>query len=228
MGKDYPEHYGLQPDGEPPLSNQSILNPPDSAPEKPSLKPILIDHRFWLMVVCNIFAVMTVMMTFVHLVAYAINNGIDKIEAAAAIGLIGIMGSCGRLFFGWLSDRIRDAKYSAALGFLLMAVGMFLLCRGTRVITLYGFALFYGFGYGSLAPVTPYLISDRFGGRVLGVTYGLLTFFSTGIGGALGPILGGFIFDKTGSFRPVWIMNTVFLLIISLLILALKPKSTAY
>ena len=60
---------------------------------------------------------------------------------------------------------------------------------------------------------------------ILGVSYGLLTFFSTGIGGALGPVLGGFIFDKTGSYRSGWIMNTVFLLIISLLILALKPKS---
>jgi MFS family permease len=224
MGKDYPEHYGLQPDGEPPLSNQSISHPPDSAFKKPSLKPVLLDPRFWLLVVCNLFAVMTVMMTFVHQVAYAINNGIDKIEAAAAIGLIGIMGSCGKFFFGWLSDRIRDAKYSAALGFLLMAVGMYLLYRATNVITLYVFALFYGFGYGSLAPVIPYLISNRFGREVLGVTYGLLTFFSTGLGGALGPILGGFIFDKTGSYRLGWIMNTVFLLIISLLILALKPK----
>ena len=224
MGKDYPERYGLQPDGEPPLSNQSISHPPDSAFEKPSLKPVLLNPRFWLLVVCNIFAVMTVMLTFVHQVAYAINNGIDKIEAAAAIGLIGIMGSCGKFFFGWRSDRIRDAKYSAALGFLLMAVGMYLLYRATNVTTLYVFALFYGFGYGSLAPVTPYLISDRFGREALGVTYGLLTFFSTGIGGALGPILGGFIFDKTGSYRPGWIMNTVFLLIISLLILALKPK----
>ena len=60
--------------------------------------------------------------------------------------------------------------------------------------------------------------------QVMGATYGLLTFFSTGIGGALGPIIGGFIFDKTGSYKSGWIMNAVFLLIISLLILALKPN----
>jgi len=86
------------------------------------------------------------------------------------------------------------------------------------------FQPFYGFGYGSLAPVTPCLISDRFGRQVLGVTYGLLPFFSSGIGGALGTILGGFIYDKTGSYRPGWIMNTVFLFMISLLILALGPS----
>ena len=143
---------------------QSNPHPPDGIVEKPTLKPVSTDPRFWLLVVCNIFAVMTVMMTFVHQLADAINNGIAKIEAAAAIGLIGIMGSGGKFFFGWLSDRIRDAKYLAALGFLLMAVGMYLRCRATNVITLYMFALFFGFGYGSLAPVTPDLISDRFGG----------------------------------------------------------------
>jgi MFS transporter, OFA family, oxalate/formate antiporter len=224
MGKDNPEHYGLRPDGESMPPKQSNFHPPDKSVEKPSLKPILADPRFWLLVICNTFAVMTVMMTFVHQVAYAINSGIDKIEAAAAIGFIGIMGSCGKFFFGWLCDRVQDAKYSAALGFLLMAIGMFLLYRTTNIVMLYGFALFYGFGYGSLAPVTPYLISDRFGGQILGAIYGLLAFFATGIGGALGPILGGLIFDKTGSYGPGWILNAVCLVIISLLILALKPK----
>jgi MFS family permease len=224
MGKDNPEHYGLQPDGDTSLLQQSNSQPGDATSDQPSLKPILSDSRFWLLVICNVFAVMTVMMTFVHQVAYAINIGIDKIEAAAAIGLIGIMGSGGKFFFGWLCDRVRDAKYSAALGFFLMAVGMFLLYRTVSVYTLYGFALFYGFGYGSLAPVIPYLISDRFGRQVLGSAYGMLTLFSTGIGGALGPIIGGFIFDKTGSYRPGWIMNTVFLLVISLLILALSSR----
>jgi MFS family permease len=224
MGKDNPQHYGLQPDGETVSSDQPIQSPSGEALPKPSIKPVVTDHRFWLLVLCNLFAVMTVMMTFVHQVAYATNRGIDKIEAAAAIGLIGIMGSCGKFFFGWLSDRINDAKYSAALGFFLMAIGMFLLWRADNVVILYAFALFYGFGYGSLAPVAPYLISDRFGGRVLGVAYGLLTFFAAGIGGALGPLIGGFIFDKTGSYQLGWIMNTVFLLMISLLILALKPS----
>jgi len=84
-------------------------------------------------------------------------------------------------------------------------------------------ALIYGFGYGSLAPVTPYLIADRFGGQVLGAAYGLCTFFSARIGSALGPIIGGIIFDKTGSFRPGWIISMFCLLMILLLILALKP-----
>jgi hypothetical protein len=49
--------------------------------EKPSLKPILADPRFWLLVVCNMFAVMTVMMTFVH----THSGSESKLEPAAAM-----------------------------------------------------------------------------------------------------------------------------------------------
>ena len=226
MGKDNPQHYGLAPDG--------AASPPGAGPDGPerepaasaAMMPLLVDHRFWLLVVCNVLAVMTVMMTFVHQVAYATNSGIDRIKAAAAIGLIGIMGSAGKFFFGWFCDKVKDAKYSAALGFFFMAAGMFLLHRADSAGVLYAFALFYGFGYGSLAPVTPYLIADRFGGQVLGAAYGLCTFFAAGIGGACGPLIGGLIFDRTGSYRPGWIISLICLLAITLLILALKPGET--
>jgi MFS family permease len=88
---------------------------------------------------------------------------------------------------------------------------------------LYLFALIFGFGYGSLVPVAPYLISDRFGQQILGVAYGLLIFFATGIGGAIGPLLGGIIFDRTGSYVTGWFVNMIVLLLATFLILLLKP-----
>ena len=167
---------------------------------------------------------MTVMMTFNLQVAYAIHNGIDALEAAAALGVIGITGSCGKFFFGWLCDRIRDAKYSAALGFFIMALCLFVLYKAKTVTVLYAFALIYGFGYGSLAPVMPYLITDRFGRHILGAAYGLLIFFATGLGGSVGPVLGGYIFDKTGSYDLGWLISTAILLFVSFIILTLKPR----
>jgi len=226
MGKTGPREHGLLPDGAGP--DTCVQNPiaAGGCVETVSLKPVLIDSRFWLLAVCNIAAVMTVMMVFVHQIAYAVNNGIDKVEAAAALGITGLSGSLGRFFFGWLSDRIPDAKYSAALGFFLMAAGMFFLYRAKTVLMLYLFALIFGFGYGSLAPVMPYLISDRFGQHILGAAYGLLIFFGTGIGGSIGPLLGGIIFDRTGSYVIGWIVNIIILLLVSFLILLLKPAGT--
>ena len=224
MGKSGPREHGLLPDGAKP--DTRIRNPVermgDSQPV--SLKPVLKDSRFWILAVCNTAAIMTVMMTFVHQIAYAVNNNIDKVEAAAALGITGLTGSLGKFFFGWLSDRIHDAKYSAALGFFVMSVGMFFLYKAKTVAMLYLFALVFGFGYGSLAPVVPYLISDRFGPHILGAAYGMLMFFVTGIGGSIGPLLGGIIFDKTGSYVIGWVVNMIVLLLASFLILGLKPS----
>jgi MFS family permease len=226
MGKSGPEEIGLLPDGEQLQGRQTVSAETIQPRENSSLKPIIKTTQFWTLVFCNVCAVMTVMMTFNLQIAYAIHNGIDALEAAAAVGVIGVTGSCGKFFFGWFSDRIRDAKYSAALGFLIMSVGMFILYLAKTVSILYVFALIYGFGYGSLAPVMPYLISDRFGRHILGAAYGLLIFFATGVGGSIGPVLGGYIFDKTGSYGLGWLISGAILLCVSLIILSLKPRES--
>jgi MFS family permease len=91
--------------------------------------------------------------------------------------VIGMASILGRFFFGWMSDRIGDAKYVSAIGFLLMAAGMLLLMKTTSVATLFAYALLFGFGYGSLSTMMPFLLADRFGRYVLGSAYGVLTFF---------------------------------------------------
>ena len=224
MGKYDPAQIGLLPDGD--IPEQDIKNIPGAVKlkEKASLKPVLMTFQFWILVFCNVCAVMTVMMTFNLQIAYAIHNGINELEAAAALGIIGISGSCGKFFFGWLSDRVGDAKYTASAGFGIMAIGMFILYNAQTVGILYGYALIYGFGYGSLAPVMPYMISDRFGREAMGAAYGVLIFFATGLGGSVGPLLGGYIYDTTGAFDLGWQICMVALGIVAVAILFLKPN----
>jgi MFS family permease len=228
MGRTTPEASGLLPDGGPAARERLRPGPAPPAPAPSSMKPVLTDVRFWLLVLCNSVATASLMMTFVHQVAYAVGNQIGKLEAAAALGVVGFVSSLGKVFFGWLCDRIGDAKYAAALGFFFMAGGTLLLIRADGVVVLYLFAVCYGFGYGSMAPLMPYLVSDRFGRHVLGSAYGLLILFVAGIGGSVGPVVGGVIYDRTGSYMSAWILNLVLLLIISGLILTLKPAPRAH
>jgi MFS family permease len=174
------------------------------------------------MVVCYSLAVMAEMSAMVHQVPYALDRQIDKVAAASSLGMIGMASIFGRFFFGWLCDRLRDAKYASALGFFFMAVGMFLLTRTTTVTTLFVYALLFGFGYGSITALMPFLLADRFGRHILGASYGLQVFFVMAIGGATGPMITGYIYDLTGSYANAWLMNLAALVIVTFLILTLK------
>jgi MFS family permease len=225
MGKRGPEQLGLLPDGIVPEAGRSDPSTTQLI-RKASLAPVLKSGPYWNIVFCNFMAVMTVMMTFSCQVAYAINQGISELEAATALGIIGMTGSLGKFGFGWLCDRVKDPKTAASVGFAVMGVGMIVLYQAKTLPMLYCFAFIYGFGYGSLAPVMPYMIADRFGQRILGSAYGLLVFFSAGCGGGIGPLLGGILFDRTGSYKIGWLVNAMALFLVMVVILLLKPKGS--
>ena len=222
MGKTKPEDYGMLPDGEKLLSHSESTEGVTSMVEG-SLRPFLADLRFWILASTFGMAITVVTMAFVHQVAYAIDNGINNVAAATSVGLVGVASVLGRFFFGWLSDQLRDAKYSASLGFLFMAVGVFVLMYARTSTVLFVYAVVFGFGYGSTAPMMPVLLADRFGRHVLGASYGMLIFFVT-IGGALGPLIGGLIHDHLGGYKVAWKMNIVALVAITVLILLLEPR----
>lgn len=224
MGRTKPEDYGLRPDGE-----YAGMGGPEPDPvsfavghARPSLQSVLKDSQFWIMAVCYSLAVMAEMSAMVHQVAYALDRQIDKVAAASSLGMIGTASILGRFFFGWLCDCISDAKYASSLGFFLMAVGMLLLLKTTSVTMLFIYALLFGFGYGSMTALMPFLLADRFGRHILGASYGMLVFFVMAIGGTSGPMITGYIYDLTGSYTNAWLLDLAVLAIVAFLILALK------
>ncbi|MDD5525537.1 MAG: MFS transporter [Smithella sp.] len=219
MRKTNPEAYGLLPDGD--KTTYSHQLPETKSVHRVSTLTLFKDSRFWTLAICQGLAVMISMSVFVHQVAYATDMGIDKMAAAASLAAISFTGFIGQFLFGWMTDRIKDPKYVSFTGITFMLAGTTLMLNVQSVFNLYVCALVYGFGYGSLAPVLPLLIADRFGRHVLGSIYGLLTFF-IGVGGAIGPVLGGFIYDRFGSYHYLWLINIFVLSCIALAILTLK------
>jgi MFS family permease len=224
MGRVKPEECGMLPDGEETVKLTSNLTGVEDIPSL-SMTPVLTDSRFWIITICYTVAIMAEMLAFVHQVPHALDKNIGKVVAASSLGVIGGASIFGRFFFGWLSDRIKDVKYSASLGFFFMAAGMLILWKMTTVGHLLLYGLIFGFGYGSLAPMMPILLADRFDRHVLGSAYGVLTFFAAGVGGGVGPIIGGMIYDKLGSYIYAWQFNLLVLLIVAFFVLKLKPRA---
>jgi len=224
MGRTRPEDYGLKPDGD----GEAVHGPGPAVAGGPrmahSLRSVLVDSRFFILAVCYGLAVMVEMAAIVHQVPHALDRNIDKVAAASSVGMIGMASIGGRFFFGWLADRVRDAKYASMLGFLMMVAGMLLLSRATSATMLFVYAILFGFGYGSISILMPFLLADRFGRNLLGSAYGWLTFFVTGIGGGIGPIITGYLYDLWGTYDPAWLMNLAVLVVSTFLILALRPR----
>jgi MFS family permease len=58
----------------------------------------------------------------------------------------------------------------------------------------------------------------------MGAVFGLLVFFVVGLGGALGPLLGGLVYDLTGSYRWAWGLNLGLLAAAAAGIVSLKRR----
>ena len=140
-----------------------------------------------------------------HQIAYAVDVGFSKLFAASIFGLMGICSIFGRIFFGYLTDRIKGepAFTWVQVVSVLGIVALLLLKDDSLPELLYAYAIFYGMGQGSRALVLSAISAEIFLGKSFGAILGYFT-LSIGIGGAVGSWLGGFIHDMTGSYTSAF------------------------
>jgi MFS family permease len=62
----------------------------------------------------------------------------------------------------------------------------------------YGLALMFGFSYGTVMPLYAIIAPEYFGARIMGTMFGAVNMAST-LGMALGPWVGGWLYDAYGS-----------------------------
>jgi len=162
---------------------------------------------FWLLFGSRVLASMGNQLIVTHQIAYAVDVGFSKLFAASVFGLMGICSIFGRIFFGYLADRIkREAAFTWVQAVSVLGIVALLLLKDDSLsLLLYAYAVFYGLGQGSRALVLSAISADIFSGKSFGAILGYFT-LSIGIGGAVGSWLGGFIFDTTGSYTSAFVI----------------------
>lgn len=138
-----------------------------------------------------------------HTISYAIACGVPAITAVTVYSVEGLAGLGGRLALGVLADRY-GVKRILIAGLLIqaLAAGAFVFAR--RLDEFYAIAAVFGFAYGGVMPLYPVLAREYFGQRILGTVLGAATMVST-LGMALGPLGGGWIFDRFGGYAWLYI-----------------------
>ena len=174
----------------------------------------------WLLLSAFFIISMSIHACMIHLVAMLTDRGMNPNDAANAASLMGAAGMIARLGMGYLLDKL-SAERVPSIAFCVVAAGIFLLFAGATGGSAYLAAILIGIGYGSETATVPYLIGRYFGLRSFGEIYSYL-FIAVPLGGALGPSLMGFGFDRTGSYRTVLLLCGVATLLAALSLLRLS------
>jgi MFS family permease len=203
-----PDDLGLPVDGYPTLPEKNPSDPARHAAAADwTIWHVLKLGRFWALMSFPFLAVIGVYVVMVHSVKFLQDLGIDKMTAALILALTGVVSSIFRIIWGWLSDRIgRELTYTLGMAFGCLGAGALLMLESTHArFFAYGFFVFFGMGWGVAAPIFMAASADLFKGRVYGLVYGLIE-GGIGVAGALGAWLGGFIFDRTGSYHGAFVL----------------------
>ena len=220
-----PREIGALPDGAKIEDTEQPLEKETSHPAQHPFLPIVQNRNFWIFAgIWFLFAACLFLM-FTHLVPHLTDLGFSPIEAAGVLSLIGAAAIPGRLLMGIASDRM-GRKLTFIISALLQAIAIVWLIWARDLWSLYIFALVYGFFYSGFGCCGAALISDSFKLENIGTVFGLLE-VGFGIGAAIGPVVGGLIFDVRHSYTVAFQFGALAMLVATLLILMVKRKGTA-
>ncbi|MEJ2730865.1 MAG: MFS transporter [Deltaproteobacteria bacterium] len=212
-----PGQMGLSPDGSAPGSTESSV--PDA--EGLSLHEAMRTRQFWTMcaaVLATVFCLITVM---VHIVPYAQEIDVSPTRAAGVLATIGGVSMAGRFVSGLAIDRI-GSKQVMIFCFILLIGVLLWLQIATELWMLYFFAVVYGLAHGGLFTSLSPIVAEFFGIKSHGALFGITMFCGT-FGGALGPVMAGYVFDVTGRYAGAIWLCTVISTLGFVLVASLKP-----
>jgi len=207
-----PENKGLKPYG---AEEQAFARP--EAPQAPktsqattgdwTLRRAIGTYQLWLLMLSYfLFWGIGTYLVISHQVKFAEDVGYSSTFAASIFALSGIFQIGGQLSSG-ISDRIgREMTITFACTLMIAALIALVSVNDTsRPWLLYIFAVCFGYGCGFFTPTMTAGTADIFYGKHFGTIAGMLL-TGMGIGGVIGPWLGGYIHDITGSYTSAFIL----------------------
>ncbi|MDB5930146.1 MAG: major facilitator superfamily 1, partial [Polaromonas sp.] len=139
----------------------------------------------------------------VHMPSYLKDKGLSPQVAGYALALIGLFNVFGTYIAGTLGQRIAKRKILATIYLARAVVISIFIAAPLSPASVYVFASVMGLLWLSTIPPTNAVVAQIFGIQHLSMLSGFI-FFSHQIGSFMGVWLGGYLYDRTGSYDIVW------------------------
>jgi MFS family permease len=173
----------------------------------PSLKAALVSPQFLVLGMTFFFCCAAHSGPIFHIVSYAISCGVPTMAAVSIYSLEGLSGLGGRLLLGVAADRL-GVKPVLICGLLVQSLAIMGYLFASRLNEFYLLSLVFGAVYGGVMPLYAVLARDYFEQRIMGSVFGAATMLSS-LGMALGPVVGGWVFDTYHDYRWLYIGSFV-------------------
>ncbi len=157
----------------------------------------------------------------VHLPSYLKDHGLSPQVASYALALIGLFNVFGTYAAGALGQRMAKPTILACIYFTRAVVITVFLLVPLSPLSVYVFSAVMGVLWLSTVPPTNATIAQIFGVQHLSMLGGFV-FFSHQLGSFMGVWLGGYLYDRTGSYDAVWVLAVVLGVVAGLLNLPVK------
>jgi len=211
-----PDNMGLLPDGEemPGGPQGKTLSPYESHQKQPfsassglTLGEALRTPAYWLVAATFFLVPAAVFGTLAHQTSYIESIGISREAASLALGFTAGMGILGKLFFGFLAEKLQ-VRYTAMICFGVQAVGVFILMMTESMGMVWLFVIVFGFSMGGMATLQPLITMDFFGTAAIGAILGSISFIFA-LGAASGPLLAAYIYDYSQNYYWAFLIYIV-------------------
>ncbi len=222
-----PHEIGALPDGAKSYSGEIGIEEPKTEDSTHltgfSLLQAFRTSNFWLFGSIWFLLSFCYLLLLTHIVPHATDIGIPFMEASTILSVIGASIIAGRLLMGRVSDSI--GRKTTAISCALLQVGAIIWLIWLQDLWMfYIFGIVWGFNRGGLDPPLTAMIGDTFGLRNIGVIIGTIQ-VAWGIGSAVGPAVGGLIFDVSNSYSIAFLAGAVAMLAVALLITLIKRET---
>jgi MFS family permease len=187
-----------------------------------SLREAMNTVQFWLATIVFLCFGFVAYGLTVHMVPHITGLGIPEISAANVLSVSGGVGIIGNFVLGGLvGDRIGNRK-TFIIGIVLMIAGLAWLVPAKELWMFYIFAVILGLAFGGMGTSESPLTARLFGLTSHGLIYGVMAMGFT-VGGALGPVIMGYIYDVTDSYRTAFLVSIALCVVGLILMVILKP-----
>jgi MFS family permease len=209
------------------------LSTPPSAPanvpagDDQSFKTALAEafgHRSYVLLVLGFFTCgFQLAFITVHLPAFLVDRGLSTQVGGWVLAAVGLFNIIGSLSVGWIQNFMPKRYILSAIYFTRALATIAFISFPITPLSAISFGAVSGLMWLSTVPPTSALVALMFGTRWLATLYGF-AFVSHQVGGFLGVWLGGIVFERFGSYTPIWWLSVLFGVLSALINLPIVEK----